>query len=155
MTPQRHWLRWNWRATQLAHLGHRRPSIVELERRNISVSAGDKAPARGTDRKVVIAAESSPFADSLIDLAQLRGWQVEFIEDGKEVLDTVKKVSPEAVVLDDSIVGARIGDLSRTLKTRRKTSDINVITLTPFGSPERARRNASFAERRRALPAFR
>ncbi len=121
-------------------------AIVEIKSRDISASPAVQPARASVERRVVIGAESSPFADSLADIARLRGWQVELVPDSESVLEAVKSASPEAVVLDDSIAGARIGDLARSLKRRRQTSDINVIALTPFGSPEKARRNASFAD---------
>ena len=85
--------------------------------------------------KKILYVEDNPMNIELIeDVFRAKGYQVESVGRGDEVLDVVKKLKPDLVLLDMQLPGMDGYMVARWLKSEEPTKDVPIIAVTAYDS---------------------
>ena len=85
--------------------------------------------------KKILCVEDNPMNIELIeDLFRAKGYEVDSIGRGDEVLDVMKKSKPDLVLLDMQLPGMDGYMVARWLKSEDSTKDVPIIAVTAYAS---------------------
>jgi len=85
--------------------------------------------------KKILYVEDNPMNIELIeDLFRAKGYHVESVGRGDEVMDVVKKLKPDLVLLDMQLPGMDGYMVARWLKSEEPTKDVPIIAVTAYDS---------------------
>ena len=85
--------------------------------------------------KIILCVEDNPLNVELIeDLFSAKGYKVESVGRGDEVLDVVKNLKPDLVLLDMQLPGMDGYMVARWLKSEEPTKDVPIIAVTAYDS---------------------
>jgi len=108
------------------------------------VSEGGRSPPRvvATRRRILVIEDSDDAAETLRDVLELAGHQVDLAPDGAAGIEMVRRGRPDVVLCDIGLPGMSGYDVARALRAAPLHYGGRLVALTGYASPEDERRAA-------------
>jgi CheY-like chemotaxis protein len=96
-------------------------------------AAADRATPAGARRRILVVDDNSDGADSLAMLLRLDGHEVEIANNARETFQAVRRMRPEAVLLDIGLPEMDGYEIARRLRADPAAKRVHLIALTGYG----------------------
>jgi CheY-like chemotaxis protein/two-component sensor histidine kinase len=91
-------------------------------------------------KRVLVVDDNEDAAELLGFMLEQEGFEAVIVKDGPAALETAGAVSPNVVILDIGLPGMNGYEVAMRLRQDKRLSDVAIIALSGFGSPEDKRR---------------
>ena len=106
-------------------------------------STGSHSGVHGARRRILIIEDNVDAAQTLADLLELNGHEVQIAYSGTEGVETAAKFQPEIVLCDIGLPGMSGWEVARTLREHPATATTRLIAISGYGAVEDRRQSTA------------
>jgi CheY-like chemotaxis protein len=117
----------------------RLPMVNRRFARSPTATAERVEPETGAKR-VLVVDDNEDAAELLGFMLEQEGFETVIVKDGPAALETAGAVAPNVVILDIGLPGMNGYEVAMRLRQDKRLSDVAIIAVSGFGSPEDKRR---------------
>ena len=107
----------------------------------VAATAGSHTGVPSTRRRILIIEDNVDAAQTLADLLELNGHEVQIAYSGTEGVETAAKFQPEIVLCDIGLPGMSGWEVARTLRALPATAASRLIAISGYGALEDRRQS--------------
>jgi signal transduction histidine kinase/CheY-like chemotaxis protein len=111
------------------------PRSVPVQPSHVVGHIAPPAPAHALPRLLIVD-DNEDAADSIAALLRARGAETHVVHDGPTALAAMRRVQPQAVLLDIGLPGMSGYDVARQIRSDAAFRDVVLIALTGWGQPQ-------------------